>query len=159
MNITYYRFKYTRKNLISIPLILYPLLLVYNLIIFNWFILFFSITIFLISLYIFIKHVLPLITDRIVIQKSGIEWIRNNKQKAMFSWDDFIDINEYKFIATTSFNLYLNEKWKNELNLNAFRFDYDAEILYSLKINCANQLLRSKLKSIGMNFPSRGIQQ
>lgn len=152
MNNTFYRFKYMRRNIVSIPMILFILFLIVNVIAFTWFILFLSITTFLITIYFFIKFGIPIIEAKIIIDKSGIEWIFKEKQIAVFHWEEIIDIVEIRSSMITSFDLILSDKTQLKVNLSTFRFDYNKEILNAMKSYCTNTNLLSKLKDFNPKY-------
>lgn len=152
MKNTFYRFKYMRKNIISIPVILFILFLIVNVIAFTWVILVLSLTTFLITTYFFVKFGMPLIFEKIVIHENGIEWILKKKQVAIFFWEDIIDIIEYKSSMITSFDLILSDKMHLKVNLSTFRFDLNKEILNVLKVYCTNTNLLSKINDLNPKY-------
>lgn len=152
MKNTFYRFKYMRRNILSIPMILFMLFLIVNVIAFTWFILFLSLVTFLIAFYFFIKFGIPIIQSKIVIHKSGIEWVFNKNQKAIFLWEDIIDIVEIRFSMITSFNLILSDNVNLNVNSSTFKFDYNKEILNVMKSYCTNTNLLTKMKDFNPKY-------
>jgi len=135
-----------RRNIISIPVILFILFLIVNVIAFTWFILFLSLTTFSITIYFFIKFGIPIILAKIIIHENGIEWILKKKQKAIFFWEDIIDIIEIRFSVITSFDLILSNKICQKYKFSTFRFDFNKEILNVIKSFCTNTSLLSKIE-------------
>lgn len=149
---TFYRFKYMRRNIISIPIILFILFLMVNVIAFTRLILVLSLTTFLITIYFFIKYGIPIIQTKIIIHQSGIEWIFKKKLKAIFRWEEIIDIVEIRSSMITSFDLILSDKTQLKVNLSTFRFDYNKEILDVMKSYCTNTNLLSKMKDYNPKY-------
>lgn len=152
MKSTFYRFKYMRRNIISIPVIFFILLLIVNVIAFTWFILLLSLVTFLITIYFFIKFGLSIMLEKIVINENGIEWVFKKKQKAIFFWEDIVDVIEIRFWVITSFDLVLSDKICQKYNFCTFRFDFNKEILNIIKSSCTNTTLLSKINEINPKY-------
>ena len=152
MRNTFYRFKYMRRNIISIPVILFILLLIVNIIAFTWFILFLSLSILLIMICFFRKIGTLIVSSKIIIDENGIEWILKEKQKDIFYWEDIIDIVGSKLTTIKTFDLILIDKNHNKNKYKNFRFDINKEILNVMKSYCTNADLLSKMNEFILKY-------